>query len=216
MLILIYFLFFNFLSSFQNYKMDTCSTTKSWVKYDNQTHFPLQNIPFGVCRTTQGRTICCSRIGDYIIDLASLEEKGLLNTDYFQFNQNSPVFNRTVLNNFIALGRQSTNSVRQRLIQLFSDSFSESSSLQQFLIPVSDVTMQLPMQIGDYTDFYSSLNHAFNMGCILRGPDNALQPNWKHLPVAYHGIPHLKIRTCFYCCCFRNKDSQTIRSNQPY
>ena len=167
--------------------MDTNSILTSWVKYDKNNHFPVQNIPFGVCTNKQGKTFCCSRIGDFVIDLASLEEKNFLNTEAFKYDLNNPVLNKNHLNHFIALGKNVTNSVRLRIIQLFSHPFNDQSSIESYLIPISEVTMRLPVKVGDYTDFYSSMNHAFNMGCILRGPDNALQPNWKHLPVGYHG-----------------------------
>jgi len=91
------------------------------------------------------------------------------------------------LNHFIDLGKKATSSVRQKLIQLFTEGAKEEEHVKKSLIPHSEVTMLLPVKVGNYTDFYSSKNHAFNLGSILRGPDNALQPNWVHLPVGYHG-----------------------------
>ena len=167
--------------------MDTKKTLKSWVKYDDNSHFPIQNIPFGVCITKQNQTICCSRIGDFIIDLSFLEENDFLNTESFKHEKNNKIFNKKHLNHFIALGKKITNSVRDRIIQLFNIDYLTQNLIQPSLIPLSNVTMKLPVKIGDYTDFYSSKNHAYNLGCILRGPENALQPNWTHLPVGYHG-----------------------------
>ena len=97
----------------------------------------------------------------------------------------------TNLNEFIALGKETTNSVRDRLIELFSednDELQRNSDLHPFVFYKQDqVTMMLPIKVGDYTDFYSSKEHATNVGSLFRDPNNALLPNWKHLPVAYHG-----------------------------
>jgi fumarylacetoacetase len=164
------------------------SNLNSWISYDKNTQFPIQNIPFGVCFFKKLDTMrCCSRIGDYVIDLFDLEIKGLLNPGEFSHNNHNPVFNHTSLNPFIKLGRTRWKAVRENLINIFKKDSQHQKEAESSIYDLKDVEMQLPVVIGDYTDFYSSKNHAFNMGAIIRGPENALQPNWVHLPVGYHG-----------------------------
>ena len=172
-----------------NYFTDMESTYESWIEYDNSSEiFSIQNIPFGVCHFKQlNVTRCCSRIGDYVIDLFELERNKLLDSDVISFsNLNKNIFNNSELNFFIELGRPVWKSVRERIQNIFK----KGSSLENqtsFIHHISTVEMRLPVKIQDYTDFYSSKNHAFNMGKIIRGEKDALQPNWVHLPVGYHG-----------------------------
>lgn len=159
----------------------------SWVDVPDNCDFTIFNIPFGICKTINGTTTCCSAIGKFIIDLAVLDDNG-----YFDgLNLPEGVFRNRSLNIFIALGKTFTNAVRERIITLFTLGNTELNSRQEIvskvLIPMDDVSMQMPITVGDYTDFYSSKEHASNIGSMLRDPANPLLPNWKHLPVAYHG-----------------------------
>ena len=160
----------------------------SWIDYDVNTQFPIQNLPFGVCFLKDLDTFaCCSRIGDYVINLFDLELKGLLNSDVYKLNVHNPMFNHSSLNTFISHGKSVWRSVRQSLTNLFKKDSELKSQAESSLHHIKNVEMRMPINIGDYTDFYSSKNHAFNMGAIIRGPQNALQPNWVQMPIAYHG-----------------------------
>lgn len=155
---------------------------KSWIPYDENHHFPLENIPFGCFHSAGGKIHCCTRIGDSIIDLAALFPKfdGPL---FKTLNEN--VFDSDTLNKFMALGKDFRIEARETIQKLFQG---EQANLGDgVVVPVDGAKMAMPVFIRDYTDFYSSKNHAFNVGCMFRGPDNALQPNWTHLPVGYHG-----------------------------
>ncbi len=159
----------------------------SWVKIPPDSDFSIYNIPFGVFKKGNTEARCCTAIGDYVVDLAVISENR-----YFQeLEIPANIFHDRSLNAFIALGKEITNQVRARLIQLFSSDnheLQENKGLHhQIFHRLEDVTMLLPLTIGDYTDFYSSKEHATNVGAMFRDPANALLPNWKHLPVAYHG-----------------------------
>jgi fumarylacetoacetase len=125
-------------------------------------------------------------IGDFVLDLALLEEQGLLSTP-----GGDPVFGRASLNAFLALGRPAWSAVRARVSRLLREdepTLRDDGALRErALVPLADAEIGLPAAIGDYTDFYSSRHHATNVGVMLRGPENALTPNWLHLPIAYHG-----------------------------
>ena len=155
----------------------------SFVPYDKLHHFSIQNIPFGVFSVGQSTKRVGTAIGDFVVDLAKLTELGLLPID-------NDVFNRPFLNDYMALGKPVWSRVRKRLQSLLSkDNFElqHHPDKNQVLIPKAQVTMHLPARIGDYTDFYASKEHATNVGTMFRGKDNALMPNWTHLPVGYHG-----------------------------
>lgn len=156
---------------------------RSFVDVASESHFPLQNLPYGVFSTAESpRARCGVRIGDLVLDLAALEEVGLLATR---------CFDQPALNAFMAAGRGVWMATRQRLQWLLDaatpDLRDDSALLARALLPVDRVTMHLPAQVGDYSDFYSSRYHAENVGCMFRGAANALPPNWLHLPVGYHG-----------------------------
>jgi fumarylacetoacetase len=162
-------------------------TLTSWIDIPADCDFSIHNIPFGVFKTTDISPRCCTAIGNYVADLVVLAEHG-----YFNSIGVSPViFRQEYLNSFIALGKENTNKVRDRLIELFSTDnpeLQDKRELHPFVFYKQDeVSMMLPIKIGDYTDFYSSKEHATNVGALFRDPANALLPNWKHLPVAYHG-----------------------------
>ena len=162
---------------------------ESWIHYDTSTEiFSLENIPFGVCYFKDIQLArCCSRIGDYVIDLYELENNKLLDSEVFTFSSlERSVFNQSELNSFIELGRPVWKAVRERIQNIFRKGSSHEHQ-KIFIHHFENVVMRLPVKIQDYTDFYSSKNHAFNMGRIIRGEKDALQPNYLHLPVGYHG-----------------------------
>lgn len=161
---------------------------QSFIPVPAESHFPIHNLPYGVFRPVSGGAPRVGvAIGDDVLDLAVLEARGLLNVS----GSTAAVFDQSSLNAFMRLGRESWRAVRQRLQSLLSDeepTIRDDDSLRsECLIPQSEIENLLPVEIPDYTDFYSSLHHATNVGTMMRGADNALQPNWKHLPVAYHG-----------------------------
>jgi fumarylacetoacetase len=166
------------------------------IKKDS--HFPIQNIPFGVASRTndpRSRKFGCTAIGDFVLDLSLVYEAGLLADTGLL---NNAFLNQNGLNDFMEYPSPVWSLVRNRIISLLvdgtfcntiaNDGLRKYPSLQSnALIPKEQVTMHLPAKITEYTDFYSSREHATNMGIMYRGVDNALQPNWLHLPVGYHG-----------------------------
>jgi fumarylacetoacetase len=162
---------------------------RSFIPVSPQSHFPIQNLPYGVFRLKSGgKPTIGVAIGDYILDLALLEDQGLLALPSLR---NRKVFAQATLNQFMALGAAAWRDVRGAISQLLNQdepTLRDNPSLRgRALVAGADVDMLLPVEIGDYTDFYSSREHAHNVGTMLRGPENALMPNWLHLPVAYHG-----------------------------
>lgn len=160
---------------------------KSWIEVPQGSDFPIQNLPFGVYSDKNTQNHVCSAIGEYIIDLYELANAGLLNN----LNINKEVFNNKYLNEFIELGKSTTRALRDRLSDLLEISNTELQNNKAVFNTIfkkqQDVCMLMPVQVGDYTDFYSSMDHAINIGTMIRDPKNALMPNWKHLPVGYHG-----------------------------
>ena len=164
------------------------SIKQTWLKIDPKSDFSINNIPFGVFKTANGQIRCGSALGDFVIDLHYLNENGFFEGLSLPNN----VFNQSTLNEFIGLGRKKTGEARKQIIELFSlhnDKIQNSNHQKNCLIPIQSVEMLLPVQIPNYTDFYSSVEHATNVGTMFRNPDKALLPNWKHLPVGYHGRP---------------------------
>ncbi|MBK7476517.1 MAG: fumarylacetoacetase [Haliscomenobacter sp.] len=162
------------------------SAARTWVEVPSDSDFPIQNLPFGIGQRSGELPKVCTAIGDYVADLSVLAEHGFFDDLLVP----RPVFHQAVLNDFIALGKEKTRAVRTRIAQILDDDLEEwdASELRDFfLFPQTEVEMLLPLQIGDYTDFYSSLEHASNVGAMFRDPQNPLLPNWRHLPVAYHG-----------------------------
>ena len=160
---------------------------KSWIAINTNSDFPIQNLPFGIYSDKNTKHHVCSAIGDYIIDLYELANSGLLNSLVI----NKEVFNNQHLNDFIDLGKSTTRILRDRLSDLLEVGNKELQDNKDIFNTIfkkqSDVTLLMPVRIGDYTDFYSSMDHAVNIGTMIRDPKNALMPNWKHLPVGYHG-----------------------------
>lgn len=161
----------------------------SWVPVAADSDFSIQNLPFGVFCTPPTTRRVGVAIGDFVLDLAALHNAGLFAGVGFD----SSVFGHRTLNAFMALERKDWRAARRRIFDLLAegspnDSLRNNAALRErALIPRETVQMHLPAEIGDYTDFYSSREHATNVGIMFRGKDNALQPNWLHLPVGYHG-----------------------------
>lgn len=161
---------------------------KSFIAVDKDSHFPIQNLPFSAFITEGGEIHLCSAIGEYVIDLFVLDEEGLFDGKLLK---DQFVFQDSTLNFFMGLGKQTWQEARNTLTNLLREdnpTLRDDDLLRaRVFVPMEDVELVLPVEIGDYTDFYSSEQHAFNVGSMFRDPDNALMPNWKHLPVGYHG-----------------------------
>jgi fumarylacetoacetase len=162
-------------------------TRKSWLNVPENSDFPIQNIPFGVFLTKDDVITIGTRIGDYAIDLGALQQ-----LNYFEgIELTDDMFMQDTLNDFISDGKKTWRLVRNRIADIFDSNNSElrdnHAQRDVVIFDIDDVEMQLPVLIGDYTDFYSSKEHATNVGKMFRDPDNALLPNWLHIPVGYHG-----------------------------
>ncbi|MDX1530396.1 MAG: fumarylacetoacetase, partial [Rhodothermales bacterium] len=162
---------------------------RSFIDVPEDHPFPIQNIPFGVFkRRAGGLGIIGSRIGDYVVNLNVLEERKLFKGEYLGGRR---IFSQSTLNVFMGLGRPAWREARrtiQDLLRHDNETLRDDEALrEQALVPMADVEMLLPAHVGDYTDFYSSRQHATNVGTMFRGAENALMPNWLHLPVGYHG-----------------------------
>ena len=161
------------------------SYTQSFIVVAENSDFPLQNLPYGVFQPQGEHARVGVAIGTEVLDLAALEAAGLLPTGA----QN--VFGQTSLNAFIALGRSVWQQVRARLQQLLSADCAELRDNAELrakaFYPQAAVAMLLPIEVPGYTDFYSSKEHAYNVGCMFRDPKNALMQNWSELPVGYNG-----------------------------
>lgn len=160
---------------------------QSWIHFDANCDFPLENIPFGIGACEHRGVVAVTAIGKYAIDLNAMHQFGY----FFELGLPDDIFSRKTLNDFISLGKMTTSAVRNKIIEIFEaenpllrDDISHKDAV---LIPLENVQMKLPVQIGDYTDFYSSREHATNVGTMFRDPNNALLPNWLHIPVGYHG-----------------------------
>ena len=150
---------------------------RSWVQAANDAacDFPIQNLPYGVFSTPATAPRCGVAIGDMILDLAACEAAGLIDA--------GGSFAQPRMNDFIARGRAEWARVRTALTVLLS----EDGNRDLPLVPMADATLHLPLRVTEYTDFYASRNHAFNVGALFRGPENALPPQWTHMPIGYNG-----------------------------
>lgn len=160
---------------------------KSFVSYPENSDFSIHNIPFGVAVFDKEYIACATRIGDIVIDLATLYDFGYFNdVDGLQDN----IFEAYTLNELIELGKPITKSIREKIQSLLLEGSSlskDEKSIEECFFNLDQVKMLMPVHVANYTDFYSSIEHATNVGKLFRDPENALLPNWKHLPVAYHG-----------------------------
>jgi len=163
---------------------------QSWLKIAENSDFSLHNIPLGIFSTADKSPRPCTRIGDTVVDLFALQALGyfddVLNDDDF-----NAVFETEILNPLFDLHKNRLSDLRLRIQSLFTI---QNAALQEniehrdiVLHNASEVKMHLPIRINNYTDFYSSQEHAYNVGCMFRDPNNALLPNWKHIPIGYHG-----------------------------
>ncbi|WP_068598470.1 fumarylacetoacetase [Vaginella massiliensis] len=160
---------------------------KSFITYDSNSDFSIHNIPFGIGVFDNQFVAACTRIGDTIIDLSYLYNQGYFDS-IEELEEN--VFESVVLNEFIELGKSVTTATRLKIQELLlenSDLAKDQQTQDQAFFSLEEVEMMLPIHVPNYTDFYSSIEHATNVGKMFRDPANALLPNWKHLPVGYHG-----------------------------
>jgi len=158
-------------------------TLSSWVKYPENSDFSIYNLPYGIFSVGGGPKKIGVAIGDNVVDLFALASAGFLKKSKI----NKSVFKNEFLNPLIELGKEKTGLLREDLTYLLSSSRSPLRKKLRALISMDSVEMHLPVKITDYTDFYSSKEHATNVGKMFRDPKNALLPNWKHIPVGYHG-----------------------------
>jgi fumarylacetoacetase len=160
---------------------------KSWVSVPENSDFPIQNLPFGIISSAILSKRVSVRIGDYALDLKVLAELGYLKETGFD----SSDFDAPFLNPMMKKGKLAVRGLRNRISELLLDSSTSlqnnPSQIEQVLHLISSVEVSMPVEIGDYTDFYSSKEHATNVGMMFRDPANALLPNWLWIPVAYHG-----------------------------
>ncbi len=162
---------------------------QSWIKVEKNSDFPIQNLPFGIFKSIEKdkKPRVGSIIGNTVIDLSALAHEGYFN----KCNFSTQVFKSSSLNDFMALGKKVCADVRNTLSDLFEKnnaSLRDNAEINsKVLYPIDRVELLLPIKINDYTDFYSSKEHATNVGSMFRDPANALLPNWKHIPIGYHG-----------------------------
>ncbi|KAL2879032.1 hypothetical protein SGCOL_005731 [Colletotrichum sp. CLE4] len=168
---------------------------KSWLPIPPRSHFSLLNIPFGVISSKDKHVHRPAiAIGEHILDLDAFATGGGFSKAANVSSELAKAFSQPTLNAFAELGRPVHRAVRSYLQEIFlndtshPDVLKDNESLRKAALrPISEVSMHLPFAIGDYTDFFAGRNHAHNVGVLFRGPANALQPNYSHLPVAYHG-----------------------------
>ncbi len=159
----------------------------SWVEVNKGSDFPIQNLPLGTFKTEQLNPRVGMRIGDFVIDMKSLHVLGYL--DNLPFS--AAAFDSDSLNLLMKKGKLACRRLRNRISDLMEKDNTELQNnehhVNQVLIPIEQAEMLMPVEIGDYTDFYSSKEHATNVGTMFRDPNNALLPNWLWIPVGYHG-----------------------------
>lgn len=160
---------------------------KSFIEVAQDSDFPIQNLPYGVfSETDEGTRRIGVALGEWVVDLAALEAHG-----YLALQSGEQYFNQPTLNKFIDSGKSSWSKVRAELQKLLSADNAElrdnSALREQVFFKQANVTLHLPVHVPGYTDFYSSKEHATNVGCMFRDPKNALLANWSELPVGYNG-----------------------------
>ncbi len=155
----------------------------SWVESANSadTDFPLNNLPYGVFSTDSLEPRCGVAIGDMILDMAAMEEEDLILLHF------EPVFDVPYWNDVMDLGPEAWANLRARLIELLSTGSPDQARVAPHLIPMADARLHMPMVVSEYTDFYAGRHHATNVGTMFRGAENALPPNWLHIPIGYNG-----------------------------
>lgn len=155
----------------------------SWVASANAPGhpFPLNNLPCGVFSVGDDDPRCGVAIGDMILDCRAAEDEGLLSLD------DAPVFDVPFWNEVMELGPEAWAALRARLIQLLATGAPDQAAVAPLLVPMADAEMHLPFLVAEYTDFYAGRHHATNVGTMFRGAENALPPNWLHIPIGYNG-----------------------------
>lgn len=161
---------------------------RSWIDVPANSDFPIQNLPFGIVAHKDGLwQHAAIRIGDHVVDLKALSDLGMLDIPGID----KDMFAQDRLNGLLVHGRKGMRTIRERVSELLRHDEGmlrdNIAARKKVIIPVAECWVHLPVHIGDYTDFYSSRQHAYNVGCMFRDPANALMPNWLHLPVGYHG-----------------------------
>ncbi|NET36342.1 MAG: fumarylacetoacetase [Cyanothece sp. SIO1E1] len=159
------------------------SELNSWLNISADSDFSIHNLPFGIFSTPNQRPRVGVAIGEFIIDLPAASQAGV----FAGLNIPPMVLEQAQLNDLMQLGKVISLQIRHRLQQQLCDPASALKTSREVLIPMNNATMHMPVRVGDYTDFYSSIEHATNVGKMFRDPANALLPNWKHIPVGYHG-----------------------------
>ncbi|RME18826.1 MAG: fumarylacetoacetase [Alphaproteobacteria bacterium] len=159
---------------------------KSWIESANapETPFPLNNLPYGVFSVGEGDLRCGVAIGDRIVDVTGLEAAGILRAD-----PDADVLDAPFWNDFMELGPEAWARFRAALTQMLAEGAPErvQDEITTFSVPMAEATLHMPFQVAEYTDFYAGKNHAFNVGTMFRGPENALPPNWLSIPIGYNG-----------------------------
>jgi len=156
---------------------------KSWVESANSADcpFPLNNLPYGVFSTDDNDPHCGVAIGDKILDVTAAEAEGLITL------VDVPLFDVPFWNELMEEGPAVWAALRERLISLLAAGSAEQAKVEPFLVPMAEAELHMPFVVSEYTDFYAGKNHAFNVGSLFRGPENALPPNWLHIPIGYNG-----------------------------
>ena len=156
---------------------------KSWVASANDANhpFPLNNLPYGVFSVGDEDPRCGVAIGDMILDCQAAEDSGLIDLD------TAPLFDVPFWNEVMEEGAELWDALRARLIAILSEGSEDQAIAKDMLVAQADADLHLPFLVSEYTDFYAGRNHAFNVGTMFRGPENALPPNWLHIPIGYNG-----------------------------
>ncbi len=155
----------------------------TWIEVPNNTDFSIYNLPFGIFSKKGVSKRVGVAIGNKVIDLLACNKLNI----FTDLDIDNSVFENRFLNDFINLGKHKTNKVREILQKQITDETSKLKVHNDLIFSMFEVEMHMPVNVGDYTDFYSSMEHASNIGSMFRDPDNPLLPNWRHLPVGYHG-----------------------------
>lgn len=156
---------------------------KSWVASANDANhpFPLNNLPYGVFSVDGDDPRCGVAIGDLILDMQTAEEAGLVQLS------DAPLFDVPYWNDVMEEGPAVWAALRERLTALLAEGAAEKDKVKPHLVAQADAELHMPFAVSEYTDFYAGKNHAFNVGTMFRGPENALPPNWLHIPIGYNG-----------------------------
>lgn len=156
---------------------------RSWVKSANVADcpFPLNNLPCGVFSVGDEELRCGVAIGDYVLDVTGLEEEGLLSL------AGGPLLDVPFWNEVMGAGPAVWADLRKRLTALLAEGSADQAGVEPFLVPLAEVELHLPFLVAEYTDFYAGRHHATNVGTMFRGAENALPPNWLHIPIGYNG-----------------------------